>query len=76
MTEHVDTVDDDIILTGEPFKVGTRWFRAVCEKPGFVRLTWGRGDDWANWHPLDFWVVPEADTAASILLVSNGQVGG
>lgn len=67
----VDTVDDTA-LTGEPFKVGEQWYRCEVDRPGLIRLTWGRSEDWADWDPLDFAVVPEADVPATILRLSKG----
>ena len=69
-------LDDDIILSGEPFKAGGLFFRAVCDKPGAIRLTWGSTTEWADWDPLDFAIVPASETPAIILRVTAGEFEG
>jgi hypothetical protein len=65
----VDTVDDTMV-TGEPFKAGSAWFRCVVEKPGEIRLTWGPTDDWATWDSLDFAIIPEATVAETVVALA------
>ena len=62
----IDTVDDTP-FTGEPFKVDDRWYRCEVDRPGLIRLSWGKSEDWADWDPLDFAIVPEAEVPATIL---------
>jgi hypothetical protein len=67
---------DSEMLTGEPFKVGSDWFRTVIEKPDFVRLTWGSTASWAEWDPLDFNIVPANEVAAAVLAAVASHAEG